>query len=491
MPPSPTKTPAKPTPAVTNKHLRAAMLDMATKRFYYYCRFRLPQVYTPNRPHLEKLCDALQEFYESDRERMILNLPPRHGKTLTVELLTAWILGKQPKIGVMVACYNETLSSRFSKFVRGEISELPVKVEKPSFCDYFPGVAIKEGDGAMQLWSLENSHFSFLATSPGGTMTGIGAQLFIIDDLIRNAEEASNERILDEHWDWYNNTTTSRLEAGAKQIVIQTRWATKDLSGRLLEAGDWQSIVMPAQNDDGSMLCENILTQQEFERRKINTDPVIIAGNYQQEPFDRTGSLYTGFKTYHPDALPREGTRKNYTDVADEGSDFLCAIDYIAMGTQYYVVDILYSRDPQPKTAPLQALMMAKDKIKHADIEANNGGTGYGREVERLIRDKEFMGSGVWPNCRFEAFHQGGNKWARITTNATAVMNCIVMPQDWRTRWPMFYADVMGVRHGVMPKHDDGPDALTGIIEKNLAGSVISMSDKVAAELARRRMGQR
>lgn len=252
---------------MTNEQLAGAMIDLARREFYYYCRFRMPKVYRDDRPHLRKLCNDLQEFIEGPETGLIINMPPRHGKTLSAELLVEWYLGKNPDKGIIAACYNELLSSRFSKAVRGGIEEKSATINRPVFSDYFPGVKIKDGDGAVQLWALNDSHFSFLATSPGGTATGIGCQLMIIDDLIKNAEEAYNERVLENHWEWYNNTMLSRLERGAKQIIIQTRWSTGDVSGRLLiqEPDKWRLIKVQAQNPDGSMLCESMLSRDRFE----------------------------------------------------------------------------------------------------------------------------------------------------------------------------------------------------------------------------------
>jgi predicted phage terminase large subunit-like protein len=392
-------------------------------------------------------------------------MPPRHGKTLTVELLTEWVLGKDPTIGVMVACYNETLSSRFSKAVRGGITEKPVKIEKPVFCDYFPGVSIKDGDGAMQLWALDGSHFSFLATSPGGTMTGIGAQLLVIDDLIKNAEEANNERILDEHAEWYYNTVLSRLESGAKQIIIQTRWATKDLSGRLIaqEGEKWDKVIMPAQAEDGAMLCPDILNAEEYEDRKTKTDPVIIAGNYQQAPYDSYDVLYLAFKTYAFGTLPTTGTIEAYFDTADEGKDFLAGAVYRVHNNTAYILDLIYTQAPMEQTEGQSALMIASNKCQTAWIESNNGGRGFARNVERIMRE-----IANYSACSIKWFHQGENKVARITANATNVVNSIVFPVGWENRWPEFRRDVMALSRMSKWIHDDAPDMLTGIVEKSI-----------------------
>lgn len=437
------------------------MIDLARRDFYYYCRFRMPSVYTEDRPHLRTLCNTLQRFYESDRSRIIINMPPRHGKTLTVELLVEWVFGTDHALGVVVACYNETLSSRFSKAVRGGIQER--QGTKPVFTDYFPGVKIKDGDGAMQLWALEGSHFSFLATSPGGTATGLGAQLLIIDDLIKNAEEAFNERILEEHWEWYTNTILSRIEKGGKQIVIQTRWATGDLSGRLLEfePDKWDLILMPAQNEDGTMLCEDILDSEEFEDRKLKTDPVIIAGNYQQTPYDSIDRLYPDFNTY--DLVPVGGSVESYTDTADEGSDFLASAVYRVVKNTAYILDVLYTQESMEKTEPKTAAMLSEHRCQTAFIESNNGGRGFSRNVDRIMREQL-----AYTGCNVQWFHQSNNKVARILSSATNVVNSVMFPVGWERRWPRFAQDIKAMGRGAKWKHDDCADLLTGIVEKSL-----------------------
>jgi predicted phage terminase large subunit-like protein len=438
------------------------MVDLGRRDFYYYCKFRLPAVYTANRPHLKKLCDELQSFWESDRQRLALSMPPRFGKTLTVELLSEWVLGKSPLTGLIVCCYNETLSGRFSKAVRGGISERQASQKKPVFSDYFPGVKIKDGDGAMQLWALEGAHFSFLATSPGGTATGIGAQLLVIDDLVKNAEEAFNERILDDHWEWYCNTILSRLESGAKQIVIMTRWSTKDLIGRLvqLEPEKWQVISMPAQNEDGTMLCDDILSAEEFDDRSKKTDPVIIAGNYQQAPYDSVDKLYSTFKTYSE--VPTGGTIEAYCDTADEGLDWLAFAVYKLHKNTAYILDIVYTQDPMEITEGLVARSLTDNRAQTAWIESNNGGRAFSRAVEKIMRE-----SLNYLSCKVTWFHQSENKTARILSNTTNVCNMVIFPMDWETRWPMFARDIKAMARGSKWKHDDAADLLTGIVEKS------------------------
>src|SRR5690606_8174305 len=212
-----------------------AKVELAGREFFYFCNLMAPDFYKPDRKYLKVLCDELQDFYYSNDDVLIINMPPRHGKSRTAGLFAQWVFGKNQKEKVMTGSYNETLSTVFSKNVRNSISEVKADKDKSVYSDIFPSVKIKQGDAAMNLWSLEGGYNNYLATSPTGTATGFGCTLMIIDDLIKNAQEAYNEGVLQKHWDWFTNTMLSRLEEGGKIIIIMTRWATGDLAGRALE----------------------------------------------------------------------------------------------------------------------------------------------------------------------------------------------------------------------------------------------------------------
>lgn len=240
------------------------LIELGQSSMIFYCCLRAPDFYKPERAYLRELCDALQAFYEGEDEVLVINEPPRHGKSRTAGLFVEWILGRNPKEKIMTGSYNETLSTVFSKNVRNSIQEIKADTSRIVYSDIFPGIAIKAGDAAMNLWSLAGGYNSYLATSPTGTATGFGCSLMIIDDLIKNAEEAYNETIKEKHWDWFTNTMLSRLEEGGKIIVIMTRWASDDLAGNVLRHfadRRIRHISMKALQDDGTMLCDEILAQ--------------------------------------------------------------------------------------------------------------------------------------------------------------------------------------------------------------------------------------
>ena len=458
---------------------QGALIELAKREFFFYCQLKAPDFYKSDRTFLVNLCNGLQEFVESDEEVCIVNIPPRHGKSRTAGNLVEWCLGNDPTYKIMTGSYNETLSTMFSKNVRNSIQEKKADESKPVFSDVFPGVEIKYGDGAMNLWSLEGGYNNYLATSPTGTATGFGCNLMIIDDLIKSALEANNATVLENHWSWFTDTMLSRLEEGGKIIVIMTRWHSEDLAGRVLEwcqnsNKKYRHIKDKALLDPTKrlMLCPEILSYESYKDKTSAMGEDIASANYNQEPIDLKGRLYTKFKTYED--IPRDfnGDQlftevKNYTDTADEGSDYLCSITYGVYNMEAYVLDIIYTQEAMEHTEGKVAKMLFDHRVNIADIESNNGGKGFARAVESILQ-QQFQTN----KTSIKWFHQSQNKKARILSNATWVMDHIYFPKNWRDRWPDYYKDMNKYQREGKNAHDDAPDATTGIAEKISKGKV-------------------
>ena len=258
--------------ATSDRKLAAigAQIELAKRHFWWYCRLCAPEFYKPERTFLKTLCDRMQSFRKSDKLVLLVDMPPRHGKTRTIGHFAEWSIGENHNLKLMTASYNDTLSTALAKNVRNSIQEAHADDTRPVFTDVFPGVKIAPGDGAMDRWSLVDGYNNFLATSPKGSMTGFGADYIVIDDLIKNSYEAHNELILESHWQWFTDTAFSRLEEGGKIIVIMTRWATNDFAGRILDHfGDKvEHINMAAIQPDGTMLCDEILSRASCEEKR-------------------------------------------------------------------------------------------------------------------------------------------------------------------------------------------------------------------------------
>lgn len=462
---------------ITNKELieleyliLTEQLEDAKKHFFSFCNVLAPDFYKKERDYLVELCDEMQDFYNSDDDVLVVNEPPRHGKSRTASMFTQWVFGNNKKEKVMTGSYNETLSTVFSKNVRNAIMEEKADKDKIVYRDIFPDTKIQRGDGAMNLWSLEDGYSNYLATSPTGTATGFGASLIIIDDLIKNSQEAYNDNVLEKHWDWFTNTMLSRLEEGGKIIIIMTRWSSNDLAGKALEhfKGEKKKIRhvnMKALQDDGTMLCDEVLSKESYDMKVRAMGADIASANYQQEPIDLKGKLYSTLKTYIK--LPRQNGRllfdriAAYVDTADTGSDYLCVVVYGVYNQEAYILDVYYTKEPMEVTEPYVARMLHENDVNIADIESNNGGRGFARQVERLLKANHGSNKTI-----IKWFHQSQNKQARILSNATWVMDHIYFPMNWRDRFPEFYKAMITYQREGKNKNDDAPDTITGIAER-------------------------
>lgn len=444
-----------------------AKMELSRREFWEYCKFTSPDFYNEERPFLKDLAERLQWFIEQKESQiMVVNMPPRHGKSRTATKFVQWLFGKYgTHIKVMTGSYNETLSSTFAKQVRDCIAE----ERTPGvtvYNDIFPDTKIKYGEASASKWALEGSQqANYLATSPSGTATGFGCNIMIIDDLIKNVEEAYNANTLQKMIDWFTNTMLSRTENGFKLIIIMTRWCNDDLAGYIL--ANYENVVhinYKAVQDDGEMLCDEILSKEDYLLKTKNMNKDIVFANYQQEPIDVKGRLYTGFKTYTDIPKDENGNSLfeyilNYTDTADTGGDFLCSICYGVYGASYYILDVLFTKDAMEFTEPKTAEMLTRNHVCCAIIESNNGGRGFARNVERECRDRKNFHTVIkW-------FHQSQNKVARILSNSTSVMNNVLFPVNWKDLWPDFAEDIMKYQKEGKNAHDDAADALTGVYE--------------------------
>lgn len=460
-----------------------------------------PKFFKESRPHLKVIAETLQAIYEhriikhpGDNEWSIvtigkkaqmdaagteytacrclaIDIPPRHGKSYNLSQFCDWAYGKNKEEKIIAVTYNETLAGRFSVNVRDGIEATKVEKSYTVFNDIFPDVHIKYGDSAKQMWSLEGQFFSYLGTGFGGTITGVGCSIGIIDDPVKNHLEAFNDDFLDAQYQWYTDTFLSRLEEDAIQIINMTRWNSRDLVGRVLsdeDGGDWYVLKMQAclNEETKEMLCPELFSWNSYLKKKAKMSLAIFMANYQQEPVDLVNSLYKSFKEY--DTLPMDDAGqlllediKAYCDTADEGKDFLCNIIYGVYNMEAFVLDIIYTDKDMSQTEKDVASAYYRHRVSWADIESNNGGRGFARAVERILNEEYHSNF-----THIESFYQGANKIARIKSNATWVMEHIYYPRNWKNRWPEYYLAMKSFQAAGDNKHDDGPDATTGICEK-------------------------
>lgn len=521
-----------------NREKIPSATEAAQENLWEYEKLIDPKFFKEERWHLKEIAETLQALVEDRIIRVVpevewhiaepeevkrlqeqgikyqccrklkLNIPPRHGKSYSLQRFEQWYLGRNNENTVITVSYNETLSNRFSANVRDGIDATKIDKKITIFSDVFPNTKIKYGDAAKNIWALAGRFFNYLGTSFGGTLTGVGCRLGVIDDPVKSDKEAYNDTILQEQWDWYVDTYLSRIEEGGYQIINMTRWSTKDLCGRLEqeeEADEWYTLSYPAcinadkvfkvlecrkakglkrckdcasfpceaiktepLDDDGNMigkmLCSALLSFKSWDsKRRLTSLPIFLA-NYQQQPVDVTGALYAqGFKTYDPETYDPDLAEKHcsYTDTADTGSDSLCSICYDEIDGYAYVRDVYFTDESMEVTEKETARRFKLYDVRESVIESNNGGRGFARNVERILK-KEWK----WKRNNITWFHQSKNKRARILSHSTNVCEQVIMPEGWEKRWPDFYKHLMAYqRKSKTAEHDDAPDCLTGVVE--------------------------
>lgn len=460
---------------------REKLLRNARNDFFSYCQLIVPDVYKSDRQYLKDLCREFEEFKESDEDILLLNVPPRHGKSLTAGRFVEFGLGNNPKLRFATGSYNEDMATDFSKEVRDTIIEERVLDDQIVFSDIFPKAKMKHGSAAAKRWALQGAKLSYLATSPNGSATGKGFDWLIVDDIIKGIQDATNEMSLQKQWDWFTKQMLSRVEKGGKIVVIMTRWHSKDLAGRIIDEMPSMGYKLRIftrkaliNEETEEMLCSDILSFSDYKKRVLAIGPSIANANYQQEPIDQEGRLYQSLQTYsnHSNYIKIWA----YTDTADRGADYLCSIVFgETKEHQAEVLDVLYSKDDMSKTEPATANMLIRNQVNEAIFEGNNGGVGFKRAVERICRDEKQHRSTV-----LRDFHQSGNKESRILSNASWIEQNVFFPEDWQIRWPDFYEAVNSYQKEGKNKHDDAPDTLTGISE------VINNKIKMKATVTKR-----
>jgi predicted phage terminase large subunit-like protein len=447
--------------------------------FWEYLKIKDTDFYTEDRPHLKELAELLQDFYSDNLlkengepyDLLSISIPPRMGKSYTLTNFCQWVLGIDSKEKIATVSYNENMAGDFSRFVRDGIKEQKFSEEFLVYSDIFPNTKIKHGDASAYKWALDGTFFSYIGCGMAGSLTGKGFGLGVIDDPVKNAEEAFNELVLEKHYNFYKNTFFSRIEDGGKIIINHTRWASNDMLGCVIRDNkDDIYVYVRRMEEDGVMLCEALCSRKKWDQIKKTIDPNILSANYDQEPIDAEGRMYKGFGTYKPDEIPSTPT-ESYVDTADTGADFLCSIAYKVKDMQAYVTDVIYTNEPMETTEPLTAQQCVDFEVKKAVIESNNGGRGFARNVERILKDKHNTNA-----TSIDWFHQGENKNARIFAQSHWCCQNIIFPEGWARKWPAFFKAISTYQKEGKNAHDDAPDTLTGVAESIVKPKVTTTS---------------
>jgi len=259
--------------------------------------------------HHKVMAKKFQEIAEGKIKRLIINMPPRHTKSEFASfLLPAWFLGKYPNKKIIQTSNTAELAVGFGRKVRN-------LVDSEQYAKIFPNVNLRSDSKAAGRWAT-NAGGEYFAIGVGGTVTGKGADLLIIDDPHSEQEAAlaaTSPEIFDKVYEWYTSGPRQRLQPGGSIVVVMTRWSKKDLTGRIIQSSidkegndDWEVIDFPAILPSGNPLWPEFWSLEEL----LSLQSELPAGKwnaqYQQSPTSEEGAIVKRdwWKIWEPDRPP-------------------------------------------------------------------------------------------------------------------------------------------------------------------------------------------
>jgi predicted phage terminase large subunit-like protein len=418
------------------------------------------------------ILSKLQLFFEGKIQNLMINIPPQHGKSDCTKSAIAWGFGINPNNRLSYSSYNYSLAGKANRQIQRII-------ESDYYKNIFPQTTLNDRNIRTDVSSsyIKNSDEfeivghkgGFISVGVGGGLTGNPVDKAIIDDPFKDRMEAESVTIRDNIWEWYINVLCTRLHNSSQKLLINTRWNEDDLSGRILklvDSGDlnenWEVIKIEGIKtesvnieSDTRTIGEALWESQHSLKKLLDVkrmDAYAFECLYQQNPQPKEGLLYSAFKTYT--TLPPYTIVKNVTDPADAGECYTCSICYVVYMQQIYITDILYLQNKD--TERDLATMLFQNNINLAEIEANNIGRIYTKNVKDMLT-REYRSNYTTLNNYTTKL----NKDAKIFANATWINENIFFPENWQVRWLQFANHLANYPANGKTKWKDGADVLS------------------------------
>lgn len=308
--------------------------------------------------HHEYIIKKLEDFVSGKIKRLMVFAPPRHGKSEIVSRqLPAYILGKIPTARIIACSYSAELASAMNRDVQRIMTDTP-------YLELFPESALtaKHSLKNNTRFDVPSNTGYYYCAGVGGSITGLGADFAIIDDPVKNSEEAASITFQKKQWEWYATTLYTRLEKDARLLITLTRWHEEDLAGKLLnlmeqnkESDQWEIISLPAikESDENNYdtrainepLWNNKYDLHELERIKISLGSRDFNALYQQRPAPLEGGIIKKdwFNWYDPKTIDLKRHTINFfmdtAFTAKKSNDPSALLACFKKGKDLYLVD--------------------------------------------------------------------------------------------------------------------------------------------------------
>lgn len=359
---------------------KQAQYELARRSYLDYFPLANPTYY--HMAHTRYISHYLNRIANGDQLNLIIETGPRHGKSaLITETFPSYYLMKNPNKKVISTAYSDNLARKFGRLNRNKFQMLSGVL--------FDSELSNENSSAGD-WSTTEGG-GMISTGILGSLTGQGADLMIIDDPVKNKQEAYSKTYRDRVWDEWESTLSTRLHDGASVIVVQTRWHEDDLTGRLLEnkGREWIRIRIPivAEEDDllgrevGEALAPELGYDEEWAKnKKVEVGSMTWNALYQQRPSAEEGSVFNRkwWKYYKelPSRFDETVISWDLTFTDNEDSDYVVGQVWGKKQEEYYLIDQVRDKMDFPSTLrAVKALSKKYPRIRTVLIEDKANGS--------------------------------------------------------------------------------------------------------------------
>lgn len=477
--------------ALEEELVRIQLARLKLKYFapYVYEWFKVPK----HQEYLMEKLEQVEKFVASGGKegigKLLISIPPRHGKSLLcTEIFPSFFLGRNPDKRVLITSYGASLSEYFSRKVRdlvesAEYQKIFGKLAAPN--PSLKQVNVDPDGRSAQSWDLDGHRGGLRAAGVGGAITGTGADVLIIDDPIKDDEEAQSEVIRKKVVDWYTSTALTRLQKGGAIIVVMTRWEEGDLAGWLLdkESEQWDVVVLPALAlpfDPLGRKEGEVLWPEEYDFDHLMKKKAVMPARhwnalFQQSPsgeagevFNQNWFVYGSFPDINEISYGLQVWDCAMTE-KEEGDYSACVTLYVTR-SGVYVADVFRGHlafpDLKQRMCDLYAHWNRVFRISRICIENRVAGTSV---IQSLKKESHLPLIPLEPNSKL-----GKSKLQRAQSVSGYVQSGRVIFRKNASWLHEFEDELLKFPHG---KHDDMVDSLVyGLIQVNGGGRPVYRS---------------
>lgn len=324
----------------------------------YWFRLLNPGYQSP--PHQSHLMATLERVARGECRRLIVSMPPRHGKSEVSSIaFPSWFLGQCPDKRVLLASYGAALAHKLSRRARNAFS---------MFAPDVFGLGVADDSGSMQSWDVAGHRGGMVAVGVDGPATGVGADLAIIDDPHKDMAEASSAHSRDVAREWYRSVFRTRLHPGAAVVVVATRWHPDDLPGWLLDEAKtggetWEVLNLPMVDESGAPLWPGRYSPEEIAAIRTASGGRTWEALYQGRPTPPEGGTFRREWWRHWETQPHVVTLVQSWDMAFKGtetSDYVVGQVWGRHQSNFYLLDCVRARLDFPATCAAVKRLSAK-----------------------------------------------------------------------------------------------------------------------------------